>query len=56
MVQKPIEITKNFKQAGETYGAFKAWERDELIQNLVAAIAPCDAHIKYCFDRTVQTV
>jgi catalase len=36
-----IERTNDFAQAGERYRTFEAWERDELIANLVGALGQC---------------
>ncbi len=46
LVRQKIERANDFKQAGERYRWFEDWERDELIKNLVAALAPCDQRIK----------
>ena len=42
----PIGRPNNFKQAGERYRAFEAWERDELISNLVGALSQCNPDIQ----------
>lgn len=42
----PISRLCNFKQAGERYRAFETWERDELISNLVGALAQCNPDIQ----------
>ncbi|GMA16136.1 catalase [Deinococcus metallilatus] len=36
LVRESIDRTNNFGQAGEQYRAFEDWERDDLINNLVA--------------------
>ena len=45
-VSAPIERTNNYGQAGETYRSFEEWERDELINNLSAALSVCDPRIQ----------
>nr|WP_168122073.1 catalase [Paenibacillus sp. HB172176] len=51
LTRAPIERQNNFKQAGETYRQLEAWERDELISNLVEALATCTSYIQ---DKMVQ--
>lgn len=46
LVKEPIDRQNNFKQAGETYRKFEAWERDELISNLVGALSTCSTVIR----------
>ncbi|WP_026673818.1 catalase [Alkalihalobacterium bogoriense] len=46
LTRKKIERTNDFGQAGDTYRAFEDWEKDELINNLVGALHPCDPRIK----------
>lgn len=46
LVRQSIDRQNNTKQAGETYRQFKDWEKDELISNLVSALAPCDHRIQ----------
>ncbi|WP_374163710.1 catalase [Arcticibacter sp. MXS-1] len=46
LVRAKIERQNNFKQAGETYRDFEAWERDELIFNLVDALSKCRKEIQ----------
>ncbi|UOE94029.1 catalase [Alkalihalobacillus sp. LMS39] len=46
LTRKKIERTNDFGQAGDTYRAFEEWEKDELINNLVGALHPCDPRIK----------
>ncbi len=46
LVREKIERQNNFKQAGDTYRNFEAWERDELIFNLVDAISGCTRQIQ----------
>jgi len=41
LVRQKIDRQNNFKQAGERYRAFEAWEREELISNLGGALANC---------------
>jgi catalase len=40
LVRQKIDRTNDFKQAGERYRTFEDWERDDLISNLVNALAP----------------
>ena len=42
LVRHKIDRTNDFKQAGERYRMHEDWERDELISNLVSALAPCE--------------
>lgn len=51
LVRQKISRTNDFKQAGERYRAFEAWERDELIKNLVENLAICPKDIQ---DRMVS--
>jgi catalase len=46
LVRRKIDRTNDFGQAGETYRNFEDWERDELIKNLVGALAPVQKHIQ----------
>ena len=46
LVRETIDRQSNTKQAGETYREFEDWERDELISNLVDALAPADPRIQ----------
>ncbi|HYY42738.1 MAG TPA: catalase, partial [Pyrinomonadaceae bacterium] len=46
VVRQAISRTNNYKQAGERYRSFQSWERDELISNLVGALAQCDRDIQ----------
>lgn len=46
LTKQPIDRQNNFKQAGETYRKFEAWERDELIENLVDALSTCSPVIR----------
>ncbi|CAK4833586.1 unnamed protein product [Aphanomyces euteiches] len=41
LVREKISRTNDFGQAGDTYRKFEAWERDELIHNLVDALKIC---------------
>ncbi len=40
LVRQKIDRTNDFKQAGERYRTFEDWEREDLISNLVNALAP----------------
>jgi len=46
LVREKIDRMNDFGQAGETYRAFEDWERDELIGNLVGALAKCKPDIR----------
>ncbi|NEU60510.1 catalase [Paenibacillus sp. ALJ109b] len=46
LVREKIERTNDFGQAGDTYRSFEDWERDELISNLVDALATCKPDIR----------
>lgn len=46
LVREKIDRQNNFKQAGDTYRAFEAWERDELVGNLVDALSQCKNDIR----------
>jgi catalase len=46
LVRQSIDRQNNTKQAGETYRQFEDWEKDELISNLVSALAPSDRRIQ----------
>jgi catalase len=46
LVREKINRTNDFGQAGDTYRKFEAWERDELISNLVGALKVCQPHIQ----------
>lgn len=46
VTRRTIRRTNDFKQAGERYRAFEAWEREELIGNLVAALSQCEPVIQ----------
>lgn len=46
LVREPIDRRNDTKQAGETYRRFEPWERDELINNLVADLSRCDKRIQ----------
>ncbi len=46
IVRQTISRTNNYQQAGERYRAYEDWERDELINNLVAQLKQCDAGIQ----------
>jgi len=44
--RKAIERTNNFAQAGQTYRQFQQWEKDDLVNNLVSALATCNKDIQ----------
>ncbi len=44
--RKPITRENNYRQAGERYRTFEAWERDELINNLVDGLKQCNTDIR----------
>ncbi|WP_240763129.1 catalase [Paenibacillus thalictri] len=46
LMQRKIERANDFAQAGETYRSFEAWERDELIENLVNNLKICRPEIR----------
>lgn len=46
LIRQKIERQNNFKQAGETYRMLEGWEKDDLINNLVSTLAPCQQHIQ----------
>jgi len=46
LVHRKIPRPNDFQQAGDTYRAFEPWERDELINNLVDALAQCNEEIR----------
>ncbi|WP_207425596.1 catalase [Pedobacter sp. SYSU D00535] len=46
LVRQKIDRTNDFKQAGERYRSFEDWEREELINNLVQTLKPCDKRIQ----------
>jgi catalase len=46
VVRQKIERTNDFGQAGERYRMFSDFERDELIRNLVSALASCREDIQ----------
>lgn len=46
LVRQKIDRTNDFKQAGERYRAFEDWEREDLINNLVNALAPANKVIQ----------
>jgi len=46
VTRQEISRTNNYGQAGERYRTFAPWERDELISNLVGALAQCNQDIK----------
>ena len=45
VVRQKIDRTNDFKQPGERYRMMEDWEKDELINNLVAALSQCDKRI-----------
>lgn len=44
--RQPITRPNNFQQAGERYRAMEAWERDDLVLNLVSALSRCNPDIQ----------
>ncbi len=46
LVREKLSRTNDFGQAGDTYRKLEAWERDELIMNLVDALKVCQPHIQ----------
>jgi catalase len=46
LVRQKIDRQNNFKQAGERFRMFEDWERNDLISNLVDALAPAQKHIQ----------
>ena len=46
LVRQAIERTNPYQQAGERYRAIEAWERDDLIANLVDALRQCSREIQ----------
>ncbi|HSU49747.1 MAG TPA: catalase [Segetibacter sp.] len=46
LVRQKIDRTNDFKQAGERYRTFEDWEREDLISNLVNALAPANKIIQ----------
>lgn len=46
LVREKISRTNDFKQAGERFHMFEEWEREDLINNLVNTLAPCQQQIK----------
>ena len=46
VVRQSISRENNYGQAGDRYRAFSDWERDELIDNLVGQLTPCDADVQ----------
>ncbi|MBM7570626.1 catalase [Aquibacillus albus] len=46
LTRESIDRKNDFKQAGETYRAFEDWEREDLINNLVNTLKPCDPRIQ----------
>jgi catalase len=46
LVRQKISRTNDFQQAGERWRAFEAWERDELVFNLVDALKDCPKDIQ----------
>jgi catalase len=44
--RRPIPRENNYQQAGERYRTFGAWERDELISNLVNLLSQCNRDIQ----------
>lgn len=46
LVREKIDRTNDFKQAGERYRLHEDWEKDDLISNLVNALAPANKIIQ----------
>src|SRR3712207_6483573 len=46
VVRQKIGRQNNYGQAGERFRAMDTWERDELISNLVGALASCDEGVQ----------
>ena len=46
VVRQSISRENNYGQAGDRYRAFSDWERNELIDNLVGLLTPCDADVQ----------
>jgi catalase len=46
LVRQQITRTNDFQQAGERFRAFEAWERDELVNNLIGALKVCTKEIQ----------
>ena len=46
LTRSRIERTNDFAQAGERYRSMPAWEREDLVSNLVALIGSCDRQIQ----------
>jgi catalase len=46
LVREKVTRQDDFTQAGERYRTFEDWERDDLINNLVGALAPCTKDIQ----------
>jgi catalase len=46
LTRKRIPRTNDYQQAGERYLHSEAWEKDDLVTNLVAALSQCDRHIQ----------
>ncbi|MBA2520959.1 MAG: catalase [Chloroflexia bacterium] len=46
LVRQAIERTNPYQQAGERYRAIEAWERDDLILNLVTNLSHCNREIQ----------
>src|SRR3954449_1109856 len=64
LTRSQIERTNDYKQAGERYLLSEPWERDDLVANLVGALAQCDRpiqermvwHLYMCEDELGQRV
>jgi catalase len=46
IVRQEISRTDNYAQAGQQYLAFEAWERDDLVNNLVTNLKQCNPDIQ----------
>jgi catalase len=46
LTRQKIDRENNFAQAGDTYRKLEAWEKDDLISNLVDALSTCTDYIR----------
>ncbi len=44
--RSPIPRENNYQQAGERYRTFEAWERNELVKNLVELLSQTDRDVQ----------
>lgn len=47
LVRARLERTNDYAQAGQRYQLSEAWERDDLVTNLVTLLGQCDRHIQH---------